>query len=326
MFVGLVVAVIALAAAVAPGGAVPGAALPTVGKVVATIHVSGSPKGLLVTPGAVWVGAHRVGLVARINPATNKVTAKINVGRNGGLPSELLYTGRRVIDVNYNIGSIAFINPKTNTAKVMTVRFENCCVPVLAAGSLWLLGLSSPVAPAPDRLSRVDPRTGRVTATRTIANVDGLVYGAGSLWASSNGQLLRLDPSSGKTLGQFPSQAHPSLFADGSLWAVENDEIKDTSTIVRIDPTSGSVVATVALPNLAWNLRAASDGTIWVGEHSGLSHPHLWTIDPTTNTLAGQVDLGNVKSVTDEDVTIAPDGTVWVALFDADVVMRIKPS
>src|SRR5215471_2680273 len=107
-----------------------------------------------------------------------------------------------------------------------------------------------------------------------------------SLWASANGHLLRLDRSTGKALGQFPSRADPSMFADGSLWAIENDEINIKSTIVRIDPASGSVVATIDLPNLATILTAAPDGTIWVSEHSGLPHPRLWTINPTTNTLA----------------------------------------
>jgi hypothetical protein len=100
-------------------------------------------------------------------------------------------------------------------------------------------------------------------------------------------------------------------------------------------PTVGTVVAKIHVispkgllvtPGAVWvGAAPAPNGTIWVSEHSGLPHPRLWMIDPTTNTLVGQVDLGNVTSTID-DIAFSADGTVWSALFDADVVMRIKPS
>jgi streptogramin lyase len=321
----LLVAAVVACGSVGAVGAAPGDTLPTVGTVVAGVHVT-KPMGVLVTPGAVWAAAHRSGFVYRINPAANKVAAKIKVvGASGGGPAQIIYTHRRVIDVNYLYKSIAFINPATNKATVTNLRFENAGSPVLAGGSLWVLGLSSSLAQNPDRLSRVDPKTGRVKATEALANADGLVYGAGSLWASSNGRIVRLDPASGKTVGTFPVHAQPFALADGSLWALENDTINDKATLVRIDPATGSVVASVDLPDLALTAAAAPDGTVWVGEDSGLPHPHLWKVDPATNTVAGQVDLGNITSGV-EDITVAPDGTVWASLFDADLVLRIKPT
>jgi len=321
----LAVAVVACGS-VAAGGAAPSDTVPSVGTVAAQVHVL-NPMGLLATRGAVWVAAHRSGFVDRINTATNGVVAKIKVvDANGGGPGRMVSWGNRVIEANYLYKSIAFINPATNKAKVTTVRFENCCLPVMAAGSLWVLGYSSSLPTLnPDRLSRVDPRTGRVTATLTIPNADGLVYGAGSLWGWSNKKMIRLDASSGKTVGQFPAQTGPSAFADGSIWALVNDDIDNTATLLRFDPGTGSVVASIDLPDLAQVARAAPDGTIWVGEESGLPHPHLWKIDPATNTLAGQVDLGNVTSGI-EDLAVAPDGTVWASLFDKNLVLRIKPN
>ncbi len=323
--IAVVVAVFVACVSVAVGGAARGDTVPTVGIVVAQIHVL-TPLGLTVTPGAVWVGAHRSQFVDRISAATNTVAAKIKVeDSNGGAPGSMLSADGRVIDANYFVRTIAFINPKTNAAKIVGVRFESCCAPVLAAGSLWVLGLSSSAAQTVDRLSRLDPRTGRVLSTRTIVNADGLVNAAGSLWASSNDQIIRLDPTSGKTIGRLPVHGRPSAFADGSIWALENDTVNNVAHVLRIDPASGSVVANIELPDLAFPVEAAPNGTIWVGEDSGIAHPHLWKIDPATNALAGQVDLGNVTSSI-QDLAVAADGTVWASLFDANLVLRIKPS
>jgi streptogramin lyase len=323
----LVIAVLVASVAVAAGGAARGDAVPVAGTVVAKIHVPDAPFALQATPGAVWVGAHRSSFVYRIDTTSNKVVAKIRVaGSNGGSPGAMVAAGGRVIEVNYAFNSIAFINPKTNSAKITAVRFESAGTPVVADGSLWLLGVSSPIAGGNvDRLSRLDPKTGRVLATRTIANTGGFVDAAGSLWGSSNDQIIRLDPTSGKTIGRLAVHGLPLAFADGGVWALENDTVNNQAHILRIDPATGTVVATVVLPGLASSVAATPNGTVWVVEQSGTSHPLLWAIDPTTNTLAGQVDLGNVTSQYD-DLTVAADGSVWVSLFDANVVLRIQPS
>jgi glutamine cyclotransferase len=322
----VLVAALVACVSVAVGGAAPGDTVPTAGTVVAQIHVP-NPLGLVVTPGAVWAGAHRSPFVDRISTATNKVTAKIKVeDSNGGAPGSLLFVDGRVIDANYFAHTIAFINPKTNAAKIVVVRFESCCAPVLAAGSLWVLGYSSSAAATTDRLSRLDPKTGRVLSTRTIVNADGLVYAAGSLWGSSNDRIIRLDPTSGKTIGQLPVNGSPVAFADGSVWALENDTVNTVAHVLRIDPASSSVVANIALPNLVTVVRAAPNGTIWAAENTGSAHPHLWTIDPATNALAGQVDLGNVTAAI-QDLVFAADGTaVWASLFEANLVLRVQPS
>jgi streptogramin lyase len=322
----VLVAVLVACVPVAVGGAARGDTVPTVGTVVAQVHVL-TPLGLAVTPGAVWAGAHRSQFVDRISTEMNRVAAKIKVeDSNGGAPGTMLSAEGRVIDANYAAKTVAFINPKTNAAKIVGVRFENAGVPVVAAGSLWVLGLSSSAPTVtPDRLSRLDPRTGQVLSTRTIVNADGLVFAAGSLWASSNDRIIRLDPSSGKTIERLPVHGRPSAFADGSVWALENDTVNNVAHVLRIDPATDSVVANIALPNLAAVVRAAPNGTIWVAENSGIAHPHLWTIDPASNALAGQVDLGNVTSSI-QDLAVATDGTVWVSLFDANLVLRIQPS
>jgi hypothetical protein len=322
------VAALAACVSVTVGGAARGNTLPTAGSVVATIHVPDAPMGLLVIPGSVWATAHRSVFVYRINTSTNKATSKIKVsGISGGQPAFMVYTGTRVIDVNYSFRSIAIIDPRTNKAKIVNVRFENCCTPVFAGGSLWALGYTSLQFQSANRLSRIDPLTGRVTATLAIPAADGVVYGAGSLWVTSSNEMLRLDPRSGKIVGRFPvaSGTTPFVFADGSLWALQTDEINVKATVVRIDPDTGSIIASIGFPDLVSVVTAAPDGTIWAAENSGLPHPHLWTIDPATNTTSGQVDLGNVTSSI-QDLKVAADGTVWVSLFDANLVLRIQPN
>jgi glutamine cyclotransferase len=200
-----------------------------------------------------------------MDPATNKVVAKVKVV---GAPGRMVAVGGRVIEVNYSLNTIAFINPKTNSAKITAVRFESAGAPVVADGSLWLLGFSSAVSNV-DRLSRLDPKTGRVHATRTVVNAAGFVGAAGSLWGSSNDQIIRLDPNSGKTTARLAADGLPLAFADGSIWALENDTVNNQAHILRIDPATGAVAATVVLPYLASVVAAAPNGTIWVAENSG---------------------------------------------------------
>jgi hypothetical protein len=160
----LIAFVVALVVATAAAGAAEGAerAIPSAGRVVARIPVAGAPLGLLTEPGAVWVTGHHSNFVYRIDPSTDRIAAKVDViGAWSAQPGRLLGVGGKVIAASYSGRRVAVVDPARNrVVRTFSTPFEICCWPAYGAGSLWLLGYSSPSAANPDRLMRVDLATG----------------------------------------------------------------------------------------------------------------------------------------------------------------------
>jgi streptogramin lyase len=146
------------------------------------------------------------------------------------------------------------------------------------------------------------------------------VFGAGSVWGSSDGKVFRLDPNTNQITARVPTTAVPIAFGAGSVWAVGDYGTK----IVRIDPASNTVAADVHVPGLV-SVLTASDSAVWAAEGpSDRPGSHLWKINPATNRVVGQVKLGHSSAL--DDLAVGDDGSVWVSLFDADLVLRVRPS
>ena len=54
--------------------------------------------------------------------------------------------------------------------------------------------------------------------------------------------------------------------------------------MIRIDPATNKVLATISLPSAGWT--AASSDAVWVTNGNGVTR-----IDPATNTVVANVDL-----------------------------------
>jgi DNA-binding beta-propeller fold protein YncE len=305
------------------GGARITGPLPAAGTVVASISVQGSPLGLLVTPTGVWVSEHELSDIVRVDPGSDEVTAHTTVlPKPTGQPGRMLAVGPNVFDVNYSGHTVSVVNAATHRLRrTFQTPFENCCWPVLAGGSLWLLGFSSSAADNPNRLMQVNPTTGRTRFKVSLPDVQGLVVADGALWGIEleKHRVFRFDIDTKRITATIPVAAQPFTFAFGSVWAVGGADV------VRIDPATNMVDATIPLPADGAEL-TASDDAIWVDEGPlDSSGSHLWKIDPTTNTVVGQVTIPGVPSSL-ADIATAPDGSIWLSAFDTDRVIRVKPS
>jgi streptogramin lyase len=297
-----------------------GAPLASAGTVAARISVANSPHGLLALPGAVWVAAHRGDSIYRIDTASNSLVAHVVVTQDGGQPARMAFGDGTLFAMNYSGEAVSLIDPAHNTLK-STFRgpFENCCWPAYGAGSLWLLEFSSSSAQSPDRLVRLDP-SGHVLMTVKLSDAFGLTFGAGSVWGSSGGQVFRLDPATNQIVAHISTDAGPIAFGAGSVWGLSANSTK----LVRIDPATNRVSATIPLPT-AGSVLTATDSAVWVAEGPpDAPGSHLWKIDPATNQVVGQVELGLASSLA--DVAVSTDGDVWVSAFDLDKVLRIHPA
>ena len=298
-----------------------GAPLASVGTVVARISISSAPLGLLALPGAVWVAAHHSDSVYRIATASNAVVAHVVVAQGGEQPGRMTFGDGTLFAENYSGDAVSLIDPSLNTLKsVIQAPLENCCWPSYGAGSLWLLEFSSSSASSPDRFVRLDP-SGHVLMTMEVSSAIGLAFGAGSVWGSSGGQVFRFDPTTNQIVAHIATDAAPIAFGAGSVWGLS----EDSRQLIRIDPATNSVGATIRLPS-AGSAMTATDSAVWVAEGPPDSPgSHLWKINPATNQVVGQVTLGGTPSALD-DLAVGDNGDVWVSEFDTNKVLRIHPT
>jgi outer membrane protein assembly factor BamB len=106
---------------------------------------------------------------------------------------------------------------------------------------------------ADSRIQKIDPETGRVVATLPApgnGGDSGLAWAEGALWVGEyrERKIHQIDPETGKILRTINSNRFVTgvTWADGDLWhgTWENDE----SELRRVDPSSGEVLESLALP------------------------------------------------------------------------------
>jgi streptogramin lyase len=112
-------------------------------------------------------------LVVRIDPRTNRVSGPpIRVGTGAG---ELVPAAGALWVAGGNIvGELSRINPATGAVNPILANVED--VDAVGAGSLWVISTHGGI-------QRVDPATGKVTATIRLAHAVSVIFWAGSAWA-----------------------------------------------------------------------------------------------------------------------------------------------
>jgi glutamine cyclotransferase len=104
-----------------------------------------------------------------------------------------------------------------------------------------------------ERLSKIDPNTGRVLATIPApggGGDSGLAWAEGTLWVGQyrNRRIHQIDPETGAILRTIESNRFVTgvTWVDGELWhgTWEGDE----SDVRRVDPGTGEVLERLAMP------------------------------------------------------------------------------
>ena len=197
--------------------------------VEATDHFTApsSPESAAIGFGSVWVTAYRGSYVIRIDPSTNAVVTTIPM-------------------------------PPIGLGGDGSTRM------VVGPHGVWL-GISqnttTGVAHLPSELLRIDPATNAVTSHMDVESIYGVVDGPDGLWAGIDPQegtasrkaIVQLDPNTGakvRTVDLGPASSNPTYWPElddvsGSLWVVTGDD-----TIARVDPSTGTVTATIHTPSV----------------------------------------------------------------------------
>jgi DNA-binding beta-propeller fold protein YncE len=194
--------------------------------------------------------------------------------------------------------------------------------------------------------SSAAPKGPRVVATLHVGATPGVpVVGGGFVWVpnSADGTVSKIDPRADRVVdtirvgdparlrerGCTPPNVHdvpvgsflvrlcdiPSAlaFGAGSLWAAKGDG----PAIVRIDPRSDQVLATIPFPGHPFDIAFGPSG-LWVTDWVS---PSLSLVDPEQNrVIATRTDLGGGAA----GLLVTSDA-VWVSDSQADMVLRVDP-
>jgi streptogramin lyase len=209
--------------------------------------------GLYTGLDAVWQTDFGHGIVRRIDPATNHVTAR------GGFagPDGIAFAGREVFVALHHGQAVVQIDP-TTLKIVHTYRLPAAAEGAVASGP-------SDVAVTPGSLW-VD--VGNLGATYRLALVGGGIRArlpgctgpfattAGTLWASCRGHLARVDLRT-NAVHITTAPAGIPVALEAAIW------VAGTSTIDNIDPTTGAVESQQRFKGSVLQDLVAAQGNLW---------------------------------------------------------------
>jgi streptogramin lyase len=267
-----------------------------------------APCGVGSGYGAVWVATDGGGTVSRIDPAGNRVTRSLRVGRS---TCTLAVGANAVWTVRYRANELVRVDPRT--LRLRRLKVGRTPVDVLvAAGSVWVTNWG-------DRtLARIDPSKLRITAVVPLpAAPQGLLFQDGSLWVGSgkgSTEVFRVDPATLAVVRVPVGATDPGWFVAGArdVWVVTSQD-----TVVRIDPATNRVVATVPARGNPVEGATAPDGLLWIPSKQSNT---ITRVDPVDNRIVSVLPAGPGAYVAHRAF-----GSIWVTSYAGSDVRRYRP-
>lgn len=244
-------------------------------RVVGRLPVAGE-LALGVGAGSLWAlqeGRSRGGFalngpLLRIDPSTNRVTARIALGAIAGQP----FAGYEVLDGRDEVwvagpGGALRIDPRTNRVtqaiaapdQLVSTHFA------LLDGDLWAITEDG-------RLLSFDSRTGRTVSDVRLGLPEALDLSngpGGGLIAAAPGALARIEPYSGRVL--WRARLGPTVdvwtAAGGLIWVRSSGQGRDR--LSALDPETGRVMTRVELEDFGAAGLAAIDDELWLSTVAG---------------------------------------------------------
>lgn len=221
--------------------------------------------------------------------------------------------------------TVSRVDPKT---KKVVKRFGIGGVPsdiAAGAGGLWVGKGGGAQNNGTVSISRVDPRSDRITRTVRLPDTasggrwpsvgfPGIAVGAGAVWAINPDQTIsRIDPKTGRRVATVKARASTIAAGDAGVWFVDSDR----PAVTQIDPRTNRVGQTISAgANVLLGI-AVGAGSVWAtGENEGL----VWRIGPGPHRVTRSIDTGAGVSF----ITFG-DGMVWAANWVDGKVSRIDP-
>ena len=187
-----------------------------------------------------------------------------------------------------------------------------------------------PVSSEPSPSAEVDPLAARTIATIDLGGgPDFPTEAFGSMWVIAvDGPIMndgtspavhRIDPESNTVIASIPV---PGRLCSGIGVSPEAVWVCGPHGLVRIDPATNEVVATVELrPALVTSRIPYGAGSVWAFATTTVGPDQVVRIDPATNAVTATIDLGHVAGT----MAFGLDA-LWVTGPADDVLLRIDPA
>lgn len=250
--------------------------------------------------GSIWVANIHANDVRRYDPATMRELARIPVPGAawfGEADGALWVTGQTAT-------GLSRIDPATNTVVAHVGDVPPCGAPIVWSGTIWQAACDGGV------VLRIDPTRSAIVDSIPLENHIFLVLADDRLITVGSAGLARLDPQTrGYAPIGNPAAAFPEFMAsDGqSVW------VKTSAGVLRIDPSDGRTVASIAAPEA----RAIS----FAGDHAWLSvrRKGVVAID-----LATGREIRTIPVLPAPGVPLEAGGVLWVTDFDSSILWRVQ--
>lgn len=273
--------------------------------VAAVIEMDEGSNFIVAEGDSIWVTETGAGTLARIDPDTNEVVDRIDLGDE----PDFLSSGEGKLWVTSTASGVVWrVDPESGD--VAKVRLPAGGFGLnLAFGSLWVASRDA------DKVFEIDPIDMKVLGSIDASRPEDVVGAFGKLWiASSPKEVVMADPNSGETETIAVGGGVHSLFAEANAVWVGSGDAGDTVT--KLDK-SGDIVGSVEIDPFSFPDRMAiADGLVWVGLYQ---NDHLIGIDPTKMSVERELPAGAGAAV-----IASGFGDLWIANFDESTVWRVE--
>jgi DNA-binding SARP family transcriptional activator/streptogramin lyase len=261
--------------------------------------------------------------LAVIDPATNRLTASIPLGR-GSTPGDVAVGSTGVWVTSPAEGTLIRVDPSTLTvARTFGVGGAAADVAV-DGGVVWV------VTGNDNTLVRVDPRSRAVREFPLPVTPTGafaVARGAGAVWVAGD-TLVKVDRLTGAVVGTARGHCCRPLdiaYGGSGVWVAQRDE-----SIAKVGSTTLALISSQRLGDLELRV-AVGYGSIWAVGRTTVPHLQsalVWRLDPTTGLPTAAAPLGQVGRggayIDTDAIAVGADG-VWVALQEERAVYRLSP-
>jgi streptogramin lyase len=192
---------------------------PQTGKMQAEIPAgpADSEGGIAIGAGSVWMATDKKGVLARIDPQTNKVVAKISIPSGSYAPA---FADGAIWITSTEHNLLTRVDAQSNQVVASIPIGPQPRFLTVGANSIWTLNQGD------GTISRVDTKTSKLVATIAVG-IPGtggeIAFGEGSVWATVfQIPMSRIDPATNTVVQQWTGAGGDSIrLGHGSIWLTD---------------------------------------------------------------------------------------------------------